>query len=199
MNILACSDLHRDEHAAHRLVSESERADVIIVAGDLATKGRGAIAILDILKSASAPVVLVHGNHDVPDDLVGYCDDWKGGHYLHGTDVQIAGRTFFGLGGEIPSRNSHDWNAAVSEEEAAQLLISCPKDAVLITHTPPYGVADVQSDGNHEGSNAVADAIRSSSPSLLLCGHIHNAWGKFGHIGTTPVHNLGPSASWFQI
>ena len=52
--------------------------------------------------------------------------------------------TFFGLGGEIPSRSDFFWNTAVTEAHAAELLAECPPNAILVT---PHGVADLQKNG----------------------------------------------------
>ena len=88
----------------------------------------------------------------------------------------------------------------LSQKEAAeQMLKACPKGAILITHTPPFGIADLQRDGGHEGSMAIANAAQSLAPPLLVCGHIHNAWGMSGNIGKTLVHNLGPTINWFEL
>jgi len=70
---------------------------------------------------------------------------------------------------------------------------------VLVTHSPPFGVADVQTTGAHEGSRAVRQVVETASPRLHLCGHIHHAWGMSGVIGRCAVHNLGPSLNWFTV
>ena len=72
--------------------------------------------------------------------------------YMIGNSVALAGQVFFGLGGEIPSRNSFDWNTSETEEAAEQMLKACPKGAILITHTPPFGIAGLQGGGAHEGA-----------------------------------------------
>jgi len=199
VRILAFSDLHRDKEAARAIVAGSAEADLVIGAGDFATRGEGASETLEILSQCNIPVILVHGNHDHPEDISRHCGIWPTGHYLHGNTVEIGGQVFFGLGGEIPARNDFSWNAAETEAKAAMLLSSCPKDAVLITHTPPLGTADLQKNGSHEGSAAIKAGILNCRPKLNLCGHIHNAWGQHGTVGHTPVHNLGPSLNWFEI
>lgn len=199
MRLLAFSDLHRDKAATQAIVDASHSADLVIGAGDFATQALGALEVLSLLRDCRVPVVIVHGNHDSPDEIARFCADWTDGHYLHGTVVAIDGVSFFGLGGEIPSRNSHPWNASETEEEAARLLSRCPDGAVLVTHTPPFGTADLQSDGTHEGSTAICDAISASNVRINLCGHIHNAWGMSGKIANAGVHNLGPGANWFEI
>ena len=199
MRILACSDLHRGTDAARAIVTASSEADVVVVAGDFGSQGEGAAEALKVLGECRVPMVLVHGNHDDPGEVQAWCTAQPEGHYLHGTAVDIAGRTFFGLGGEIPPGSDEPWNVTETEATAAAMLRACPPGAILVTHTPPLGSADMQKNGRHEGSSAILDAVRSKRPVLHLCGHIHNAWGMTDTIGDTPVHNLGPGLNWFEV
>jgi len=79
------------------------------------------------------------------------------------------------------------------------MLNACPQNAVLVTHTPPYGWADLQKDGTHEGSTAIRGCLSTHHPKLLLCGHIHNAWGMKATHNTTLIQNLGPTLNWFDV
>lgn len=199
MKILAFSDLHRDREVAQSLRNAARTADVVIGAGDFGTKGEGLADTLDILREITAPVLLVPGNHDRLGEMHAARQDWPQAHVLHGDGVEIGGVAFFGLGYEVPGANDGSWNQRLDEAEAAELLVPCPDNAVLVTHSPPYGVADVQRNGQHEGSRAIRSAIEQRQPRLALCGHIHNAWGTMGVIGRSPVHNLGPTMHWFDI
>lgn len=199
MKVLAFSDLHRDIDAAAALVEASAEADVVVGAGDFATKRIGVTDTLDILGQCRVPVILTHGNHDDPDEMQRICTQNPNLHYLHGAAMTVGGVSFFGLGGEIPPRNKFSWNEAETEKHAAQMLAQCPPDAVLLTHTPPYGIADLQKNGDHEGSDAILKAAQSFNPKILFCGHIHHAWGSTGQIGTTAVYNLGPTINWFEL
>lgn len=199
MKVLAFSDLHRDKDAAYALLAASTDANVVVGAGDFATKHIGATDTLDILEQCRVPVILTHGNHDDPDEVQRICAQHPNLHYLHGAAMTVNGVSFFGLGGEIPSRNSFSWNAAETEEQAAKMLEKCPPNAVLVTHTPPHGIADLQKNGDHEGSDAILEATMTAEPKILFCGHIHHAWGSSGQIGETAVHNLGPTINWFEL
>ncbi|QKG71740.1 metallophosphoesterase family protein [Erythrobacter mangrovi] len=199
MRILAFSDIHRDVDRARQIVSASADADVVIGAGDFAICGEGSLDTLHVLRDCRCDVIIVHGNHDNACEMADFCADWNLGHFLHGTAVEIDGLCFAGLGGEVPSRTDHVWNASESEERAAAMLAALPRASVIVTHTPPLGHADLQHDGTHEGSAAIRDYIRQQNPRLALCGHIHNAWGMTGTIGDTRVHNLGPKLNWFEI
>ena len=199
MRLLAFSDLHRDRAAARLILDASHGVDVVVGAGDFATMGKGASDTLDILQACAVPVVLVHGNHDDPDEISAICAASKTLHYLHGTSMRIAGHQFFGLGGEIPSRSAQSWNASDTEAAATTRLKNCPQGAVLITHSPPFGAADLQKTGAHEGSVAIRDAALRHSAVLLLCGHIHHSWGTTARVGATAVYNLGPGLTRLQL
>lgn len=199
MRVLACSDLHRDVAATRHLLDVSAGADAIVIAGDFSTRGIGASDTLDVLSDSAVPVIVVHGNHDAPPEIEALCVRSAALHYLHGTTVTIDAVPIFGLGGEIPSRNTFAWNAAETEERAVEMLKACPENALVVTHTPPFGIADLQKDGTHEGSTAILEMIAAKTPRLLLCGHIHHAWGMSGRSGVTHIHNLGPSPNWFDV
>jgi uncharacterized protein len=199
LRVLAFSDLHRSKSAALAIAEASRQADCVVGCGDFGTQGRGADDTLGILRDISIPLILVHGNHDNPNEIGRFCETSGRFYYLHGRSITINGVTFFGLGGEVPGRNTASWNSAETEAEAAKLLKTMPHDAVLATHTPPFGASDIQSDGSHEGSVAIRSAIETRAPKLSLCGHVHNAWGMSDKIGATRVHNLGPKLNWFDV
>ena len=199
MRILAFSDLHRNREIAQSIVEASQQADVVVGAGDFATKGEGLAETFDILRQIAVPVIFVAGNHDILAEMKIGVRNWQTAHLLHGTGIVLQGIPFFGLGYEIPAGADKPWNQRLEEVEAEALLAHCSEGAVLVTHSPPFGVADLQRNGEHEGSRAILSIIELRQPRLALCGHIHNAWGMKGSIGNCPVHNLGPSVHWFEV
>lgn len=198
MRILAFSDLHRNAAMAEAIVNESRDADVVVGAGDFASCGLGHEDTLAILRRLAVPFVLVPGNHDDAGELRA-CADWPLAHLLHGQSVVIDGVPFFGIGLGSGVLDPEPWNKVLDEAEAAQMLKWCPEHAVLVSHSPPYGIADLQRDGRHAGSAALRDAIGRHQPRITICGHIHNAWGQSGTIGNAPVHNIGPRPRWFVV
>jgi len=199
MRILAFSDLHRNRDISQSIVAMSRDADVVVGAGDFATKGEGLTETFDILRRITVPVAFVAGNHDSLAGMQDAMRGWQAAQLLHGTGVVIQNVPFFGLGYEVPAGEPHSWNQRLEEAEADAMLAHCPQSAVLVTHCPPFGVADLQRNGEHEGSRAIRSVIERRQPRLALCGHIHNAWGMKGMIGSCPVHNLGPSVHWFEV
>ncbi len=200
MNILAFSDLHCDISAARSIVAASTQADVVVGAGDFGIQGERSEETLDVLAAMACPFVLVSGNHDSYDHLKRVCDKHNEFHLLQGSTVELAGISFLGLGGEVPRRGEGDWNETFSEPAAARMLETEAPYRILVTHTPPpYGIADLQADGTHEGSNAIRSAIEYARPQYCFCGHIHHSFGKTGVLGSTEIINLGPVLNWFTV
>jgi Icc-related predicted phosphoesterase len=200
MRILAFSDLHRDSGLARAILEASAQADVVVGAGDFATKGLGLAETMHVLAALTVPAVFVAGNHDDLAELRLACRGNEAIHVLHGEKAVIGGIAFFGLGFEVPAGpRDEPWNQRLREDEAELLMQDCPDGAVLVTHSPPFGVADLQKTGVHEGSHAIRRAAERTRPRLHLCGHIHHAWGTSGLVGQCKVHNLGPSLNWHAI
>ena len=199
MRILAFSDLHCDQESANRIVRESIGADVVVGAGDFGIRGERSTELFDILSHLSVPFLLVSGNHDRRHELASYCNNHENLHLLDASTQEINGITFFGIGGEIPSRSGESWNESMEENIASKHLLDAPDFQVLVTHTPPFGYCDFQKDDTHEGSESVTQAIEQRQPKLCLCGHIHHSWGRIAHLGQTTIHNLGPKPNWYSL
>ena len=197
IRLLAFSDLHCDLRQAERLVAASTDADVVLAVGDLASVHSGLVDTVAALRDIECPVVMVPGNNETEAALREACDGWSRAVVLHGESTEVAGVTFFGLGGGIPV-TPWEWSFDLDEEAAAGLLETLPGSAVLAVHSPPYGHVD-ESRGRSLGSRAVLEAIEARQPPLALCGHIHESWGSESRLGDTRVVNLGPEGRAFEL
>ncbi len=197
MKILAFSDLHLARSRAAALVDASREADLVIGAGDFCNMRQGLDQAMALLEGIMCPIVAVPGNAESADELRAAA--LPNMTVLHGEAHQVGGLTLFGIGYGIPVTPFGAWSCDLTEAFAADLLTKCDDADILISHSPPKGVADVTSSGLSVGSTAIFDAIERSQPQLVLCGHIHDSWGKTGMIGTSSVHNLGPTPNWFEV
>lgn len=197
MKILAFSDLHLARRAASELVVASNRADLVIGAGDFCNMRQGLDQAMELLSGIVAPMVLVPGNAESADELRRAAR--PGSTVLHGEGMEVEGLRLFGLGGGVPPTPFGDWSFDLSERQAEGMLASCARADILITHSPPKGVVDRTSRGDSVGSTAIYSAIERIQPKLAVCGHIHDCWGERGMIGRTEVVNLGPAGTWFEI
>ena len=198
MRLLAFSDLHRDLARAAELVERSAEADVVIGAGDFASVHRGLEETIEALSAIEKPTLLVPGNNETAEALRSACEGWDSAIVLHWEAAELGGARFFGLGAGVPI-TPWDWSFDLSDEQAAAMLAALPPRAVLISHSPPKGHCDRSSSGESLGSRAVLEAAAEQMPPLLLCGHIHEAWGQEGRIGPTRVLNLGPEGRLIEL
>lgn len=198
MKLLAFSDLHRDLGQAAELVAMSAEADAVIGAGDFASVHEGLGETIQALASIETPTVLVPGNNETEVALRETASDWSAATVLHGSGTEIEGIEFFGLGAGIPV-TPWDWSFDLDDDAASEMLTGCPRDAVLVLHSPPQGHCDANGGGDHFGSPALLRAIEEKAPRVAVCGHIHESWGCESWIGNTPVRNLGPKGTWIEI
>jgi Icc-related predicted phosphoesterase len=198
MRLLAFSDLHRDRGRAAAVVERSAEADAVAAVGDLASVHRGLAETIAALAPIERPVLAVPGNNETEEDLRAACAGWPAATVLHGEAAAVDGVEFFGLGGGIPI-TPWDWSFDLDEDQAAARLEACPDGAILLVHSPPLGHVDVAGDGRHLGSRAVLEAIERTAPPLVLCGHIHESWGRESRIGPSRVVNLGPAGGFFDL
>jgi Icc-related predicted phosphoesterase len=193
MKLLLFSDLHNDRDAARALVKRSRGADVVVGAGDFANAHSGLSGCVGIFRKLNQPLILVAGNNETTDELRDECADWPAAHVLHGTAAEVAGLTFFGVGGGIPVTPFGSWSYDFDEDQTAELLAPCPEGCVLVVHSPPQGCVDVSGRGVHLGSTAIRDAILRVRPRLVVCGHIHGSGGMTETLDGIPVVNAGPA------
>ncbi|MBV7407629.1 metallophosphoesterase [Maritimibacter sp. DP1N21-5] len=197
MKILAFSDMHQARSRAADIVAASAGADLVIGAGDFGNQRRGVAEAMEMLSGIKAPFVMVPGNNESLAELNAAAP--SGAHVLHGTSVEIDGVTFFGIGGGIPPLPGCDWSWDFTEGEAEALLSGATTADVIISHSPPRGIADVVTGLGPVGYLALRETVERVQPKLVVCGHIHDCWGQEGLIGASQVRNLGPTVNWFEV
>lgn len=193
--ILAFSDVHMSRGRIDDIVEAAPEADLIIGAGDFCNARQGLDQAMAMLAPIAAKAIYVPGNAESAEELRGATD----ARVLHGEAIEVQGLTIFGIGYAIPVTPFGAWSCDLTEDYAAAMLDRMDSADILISHSPPKGIADVSSSGQSLGSTAVRDAIERVQPKLCFCGHIHDCWGTSGLIGATSIYNLGPTPNWFEI
>jgi len=197
MKILAFSDLHMSRRKAALLVEASAEADLVIGAGDFCNMRQGLDEAMAMLAGLAAPAIFVPGNGESFEELRDAAP--PGATVLHGSGCAIDGVAFYGLGYGVPVTPFGSWSCDLTEVAARNMLAVCPKGAVLVVHSPPFGFGDRTGAGQHVGSRAILETVESKRPKLVLCGHIHDSWGAREMTGDTLVANLGPTPNWFEV
>jgi len=199
MKFLLFSDLHRSKDSAIALLKAAREVDFVIGAGDFANRHEGLFDTLDILCDITKPTILVPGNGETFEELRDAAVGWKSAKVLHGTGVEIDGFSFWGLGGGVPVTPFGSWSYDLDEEQATEMLVSCPDSAILVVHSPPLDTVDHDSTGRIRGSHAIRQCVESKRPKLVACGHIHSDWGKQMKLGSTKIVNAGPEGIVVEI
>lgn len=202
MRLLVFSDAHTDLTACRDLVGRSARVDLVVGAGDFATRHEGLVATLRALGASSTAAAVVPGNNERPEALRAACAEvWRSAVVLHGEVAEVGGVRVAGLGAGVPPTGK-DWSYDLTEEEAGAMgeaLVEAARSAwgdggvdVLVTHAPPKGLCDEAAPGVSMGSEALAGLVRCLSPRVMVCGHVHASWRRHGWVGRTLVYNAGP-------
>ena len=199
MRFLLFSDIHADKDACAKLVEKSCDVDLVIGAGDYANFRNRLSETLAVLSGITVPTILVHGNHESNAELTTACKKYDNFHVLHGTTIQINDFLFAGLGAGVPCTPFGDWSVDLSEKEALDLLPEVDEKFVLISHSPPYSCLDQLPEGQNLGSKSVSTYIKKYKPEFVVCGHIHEQWGKEGSVHNIPVINAGPKGYLYEF
>lgn len=190
------SDFHGSLETSKRTVEKVRNinADIVLICGDITHFGsvKEAEEILAPLITLNKPVLYVPGNCD-PAQLAE--NQINGAINVHGRCHTIKAVSFIGIGG-APASPFYSW-FELSEtqikntlDQAADLCSSLL--VAVISHAPPKDTAvDLAFSKVHAGSTGLRAFIEERKPSVVFCGHIHEARGV-DRIDNTIIVNPGP-------
>jgi Icc-related predicted phosphoesterase len=220
IRIAAAGDVHGDEtrrkEMAEAFATAGERADLLLLAGDLTTYGEPeqAAVVADACRPLEIPVVAVLGNHDWHadrgDDITKVLESagitvlhrgWTI-HDVRGTEVGVVGTK--GFVGGFPDSALPDFGEPLLRriyaettdevsaiEEGLQAIAPCPVRIVLLHYAPTMTTLEGEPRGilAFLGSDRLGRPIAEHAPDLVIHGHGHA--GTFeGYIGSIPVFNV---------
>jgi hypothetical protein len=203
MKILAASDIHGDIKAAESLAkrAKKEKADLIILAGDLSVFGNGLEGLLKPFKDANKKVAIIPGNHDSEADIFMLKKRYPDTIYdLHGYSFKMGDIGFFGCGLANIGPNELSEEEIKDRIQASYNYIKSAKKKVMVVHVPPYNTKlDTLGKNMKIGSTAVREMIEKTKPDTCICGHIHETFSLEDKLGNTRVINAGPKGKIIEI
>jgi hypothetical protein len=190
---LGITDLHGSNKALTRILDHAGPVDAVLLGGDITHFGSPDEAedLVRLARRSQATVLGVAGN----------CDSREIDARLVELDVSLHGRGVLlgtlGLHGlsAIPPwitkmYQTTEGQLAASLEAGYGQVRGAGRHGVL-THVPPLGLSvDRVFFGRHVGSWALREFVDQNAPSLVVCGHIHEARG-IEQIGPTTIVNCG--------
>jgi Icc-related predicted phosphoesterase len=180
-----------DTHECHRNVNVPD-GDILVHAGDFTLFSQSYAAIRDFnVWLGELPhryKLVIPGNHEY------FLEEDRSSRSLLSNatllideSIEIEGLRFWGS----PTTPLYGVAFGLSEAtDRRNAYARIPGDTdVLITHTPPYGLLDVNlHTGSHEGCSELFEAVKRIQPSLHVFGHIHGAHGTLMAGATTFVN-----------
>ena len=190
MIALILSDIHSNREKLEKAneIIHNRKIGLVLLLGDLTQMGgaKEAREVINALKPAR--LLAFAGNFELPEVQQ---EIEKQGISLHAKKLRIGKWTLVGFGGSMHNDPGRFLFSEQEIKETLQKLIAGEKNAILLTHVPPYGTKlDFAHIGKHIGSKSVREIIEKYQPALHLCGHCHEAPGE-EKIGATTSINVG--------
>jgi Icc-related predicted phosphoesterase len=202
LRFLAFNDLHGSDRALEALAEKasSPGIDALLCAGDFTAFGHHAAKVLRRLAATRRPFVFVPGNHESDDLLEGLRGDFPSLCDVNGRWVNLGAAWVCGFGGPGPFERDLPRDERDPHPEILALWRGLPIDVkrgsapfVFLTHYPPLRTSlDFSTGGFYGGSAQVRAFIESTCPDLVVCGHLHEGFGKEDWIGGSRIVNPGP-------
>ena len=172
MKILALSDEECPALWDYYVPGRLKDYDLILSCGDL-----HATYLSFLVTMARAPLMYVHGNHDIGYEI----NPPEGCDCIDGKLVIYKGVRILGLGGCRRYRpGDHQYTDQQMRHRIRKLKWDIWKAGgvdIVVTHAPPRGVGDGD-DYPHRGFDTFLDFIDQYHPKYLLHGHIHLRYGR---------------------
>lgn len=196
MKILAFTDAHGDMSAFDQIIIKAKDADLIVCAGDLTSWGSEINKILEKLKKAMKPMLVIAGNHETDEELKKACaafdyvicidnQNYKGEIITY----EFENYVFLGYGGGGFSTKDQKFEQLTNQFAKH---IKKDKKLILVTHAPPYGTRlDDMAAIGHRGSQSIMGFIEKYQPILSISGHLHETAERKQMIGKTLAINPG--------
>jgi len=220
VRLAATGDVHCVEPLRDHLVSSfadlRDRADLLVIAGDLTTHGlpEQAGVLADACRSCGIPCFVVLGNHDYHSGCADQVSEvleaagvtvLNGEHAIcrvNGIDVGVVGtKGFVGgfAGAELPDfgepllRDVYRETTREVEalERGLEAVAGCQRIVVILHYAPVTDtlVGEPEAIWAFLGSSRLAAPIGAHRPHIVVHGHAHHG-APCGRIGSVPVHNV---------
>ena len=200
MKILAFTDIHGSSSALKRIGQKvkSQNPDLLVCAGDLSIFEHNIVGIMNRLNKLNKQIMLVHGNHEDASTFGRFSRLFKNIIFIHKKHFIQDDFLFLGYGGGGFSIVDKDFEKIAIKFKKI-IKNNSDKKIILVTHAPPYKTRLDKLVQGHCGNKSIRQFIDKNKIDLLICGHLHENFGKEDKIGKTKIINPGPFGKIIQV
>lgn len=201
MKILAFTDIHGSVSALKRLERKVkfQNPDLLVCAGDISMFERGIFDIARRLNKLNKKIVMIHGNHEDAVTLRKLSKLLSNVKFVHKDCFVEDNILFLGYGGGGFAFIDKEFEKTSNAKFRELIKQNKDKAIVLVTHAPPYRTRLDKIGKNHCGNKSIKKFIEKNRVDLLVCGHLHENFGKEDKIGKTRIINPGPSGKIIEM
>lgn len=201
MKLLAFTDIHGSVPALKRIEQKvkTQNPDLLVCAGDISIFEHGIVGIMRRLNKLNKKIVIINGNHEDASTFIKYSKLFKNISFIHKKHFTAGNVLFLGYGGGGFSAVDREFEK-ISRTKFKKIIKSNKgKKIILVTHAPPYRTMLDKLAHGHSGNKSIRHFIEKNKVDLLICGHLHENFGREDKIGKTKVINPGPFGKIIEV
>ena len=194
MRILAFTDIHGSFVALRRIGQKvkSQNPDLLVCAGDISIFEHGIFGILRKLNKLNKKIIIVHGNHEDSSTFIKCSKLFKNIIFIHKNYFIEDDILFLGYGGDGFSVFDKGFEKISRNKFKKMINNHQGKKIILVTHAAPYRTKLDKLMQGHCGNKSIRNFVDKNKIDLLICGHLHENFGKEDKIKKTKIINPGP-------
>ena len=194
MKLLAFTDTHGSLLALKRIEQKvkTQNPDLLVCAGDISIFEHGIVGILRRLNKLNKKIIIVHGNHEDSTTFIKCSKLFKNIVFIHKKHFAKNSTLFLGYGGGGFSVVDREFEKIAKTKFKKIIKSNEGKKIILVTHAPPYKTKLDKLVEGHCGNKSIRHFVEKNKIDLLICGHLHENFGKEDRIKKTKVINPGP-------
>lgn len=192
MRVLAFADVHGSMATLKVLKKKAKNVDLILCLGDFTVFEMDMPKILKKINALGKDVLLIHGNHEYPDEVARLCKKHKRITFLYNKIKIVGNCLFMGYGGGGFALKDKTFDK-LGKKWAKEMKKHKDKKSVLMLHGPPYGTKlDELYAGVHCGNKSYTRFIKKYKPHFVFAGHIHECFGNVEKLNGSILRNPAP-------
>jgi len=200
MKILTFVDVHTSKKALKRIKDKvkKEKPELILCGGDISLFENGLEFVLYFLNKLKKSIIIVNGNHERHNYMKKVCKLFDNITFIHKKHYKKDNLIVLGYGGGGFAIRDKEFKK-VSRRFKKIIKRNKDKKIILLIHGPPHGSKVDKIGKEHVGNKDISDFIKRNSIDYVICGHLHENFGKIDKIGKTIVMNPGPYGKIIKI